>query len=95
MRPIVILILVIIAVAMVRMLLGDVIKAVSKSMASTPEEQNSGPKSSDSTPGRLVKDPETGSYIDERTAVRAEIKGKAYFFESTTSRDAFIRRNRA
>jgi YHS domain-containing protein len=43
----------------------------------------------------LVKDPETGRYIDERTAIKTDIKGTTYYFESAASRDAFLRKQRS
>ena len=91
MRVVIILVLIIIAVGMVRLLVGDVVKAVSKSMKSKPDPAED--RGQATSAGRLVKDPETGHYIDERTALKAEIKGKTYFFESTASRDAFLRKH--
>jgi YHS domain-containing protein len=93
MRVVIILILIVIALGMARMLIGDVIKAVGKTMK-TPPDSSADPRSA-SQAGRLVKDPETGRYIDERTALRAEVKGTTYYFESAASRDAFLRKQRA
>ena len=93
MRVIVILILIVIAIGLARMLLGDVIKAVSKTMKAPPDTSVDPPTGS--TAGRLVKDPETGSYIDERVAIKAEVKGTIYYFESAASRDAFLRKQRS
>lgn len=92
MRAIVILVLIVIAIGLARMLVGDVIKAVSKTMKAPPD----GPADPQpASAGRLVKDPETGHYIDERTALKAEIKGTTYYFESADSRDAFLRKQRS
>jgi len=93
MRVIVILILIVIAIGLARMLVGDVVKAVSKTIKAPPDAP-ADPQSA-STAGRLVKDPETGSYIDERTAVKADVKGTTYYFESAASRDAFLRKQRS
>ncbi len=93
MRVIVILILIVIALGMARMLVGDVIKAVSKTMKAPPDAPAE-PRTA-SKAGRLVKDPETGNYIDERTAIRAEVKGTTCYFESAASRDAFLRKQRS
>ena len=93
MRVILILFLIVIALGLARLLLGDVIKAVSKMMkkqSDTPADPPTG-----STAGRLVKDPQTGSYIDERTAIRADVKGTTYYFESAASRDAFLSKQRS
>lgn len=92
MRIIVILILIVIAIGLARMLVGDVIKAVSKSMKTPPPEASPGSHSATAA-GRLVKDPETGSYVDERSTVKADVKGTTYFFESAASRDAFLRKH--
>ncbi|MEZ5366674.1 MAG: hypothetical protein R2748_31120 [Bryobacterales bacterium] len=87
MRNIVILVLIIVALAIVRSLVSDVSRAVSKAMKSDkPKEE---PKQAKQ--GRFVRDPQTGAYVDEESAVHAEIDGKAYCFESTESRDAFLR----
>jgi YHS domain-containing protein len=94
MRIIVILFLIVVAIALLRMLVGDVIKAVSKTMNAPSNEPPPGPTGGSST-GRLVKDPETGHYIDERTALKVDVKGKTYFFESAASRDAFFRKQRS
>jgi YHS domain-containing protein len=91
MRAIVILILIVIAIGLARLLVGDVIKAVSKTMKAPPPAD---PQTA-SKAGRLVKDPETGNYIDERTALKAEVKGATYYFESAASRDAFLRKQRS
>jgi YHS domain-containing protein len=95
MRAIIILILITVAIALVRMLIRDVFKAVGKSMGdSTDDSKRSADNQKQTTTGRLVKDPETGSYVDERTALKTEIKGQTYYFESTESRDAYLRKNR-
>ena len=93
MRVIVILILIVIALGVLRMLVGDVIKAVSKTMKAPPDSPTE--PTSGSTAGRLVKDPQTGNYIDERSAVKADVSGTTYYFESTASRDAYLRRQRS
>ena len=93
MRVIVILILIVIALGVLRMLVGDVIKAVSKTMKAPPDAPTE--PTSGSTAGRLVKDPQTGNYIDERSAVKADVSGTTYYFESAASRDAYLRRQRS
>ncbi len=95
MRPIIILILIIVGLAMARMLFSDVTKAIGKALG--PNERKKKAAQSDEPPpkgGRLVRDPETGSFVDEKTAIRANIGGKAYFFESEESRDAFARKQK-
>lgn len=93
MRVIVILVLIVIAIGLARLLVGDVIKAVSKTMKAPPGTPADPPAGA--AAGRLVKDPQTGSYIDERTAVKADVKGTTYYFESAASRDAFLGKQRS
>ncbi len=92
MRNIVILFLVVVAIALARMLVGDIAKAVKRTMAS-PEPDEGKPDPRPASSGRLVKDPETGAYVDEAAALKVEIDGKTYYFESETSRDAFLRKH--
>ena len=92
MRNIVILILIIVALAIVRSLISDVSRAVSKAMGSKTAPAPDAPgKKPEGKQGRFVRDPQTGAYVDEATAVHATIDGKAFFFESESSRDAFLR----
>ena len=94
MRNIVILVLIIVALAIVRSLIGDVSRAVSKAMKSDKNETQAKPAASEKSKGktgRFVKDPHTGAYVDEDSAVRAEIDGEAFFFESAKTRDAYLR----
>ena len=66
MRPIIILILVIVGLAMARMLLRDVSKAIGKALGPNDRKKKAA-KSDESPPkgGKLVRDPETGSFVDE------------------------------
>jgi len=91
MRAIVILVLIVVALAMLRMLVGDVSRAASKAWKGTAKKV----EPDAATKGRLVRDPETGAYIDEKSAVRLEREGKVYFFESETSRDEFLRKHQS
>ncbi len=94
MRPIFILLLVIIGLAMARMLVRDVSKAVGKALKSEKRKKPEAAKGDEpAQAGRLVRDPETGAYVDESTAIRADFGGKTYFFESEKSRDAFRKKN--
>jgi hypothetical protein len=89
MRNIVILVLIIVALAIVRSLISDVSRAVSKAMK--PGEGKAEPGKASGKTGRFVRDPHTGSYIDEASAVQATVDGESYFFESANSRDAYLR----
>jgi len=93
MRTIIILVLIVVALAMLRMLVGDVSRAASKAWKGANKKVE--PEAETKTKGRLVRDPETGAYIDEQSAVRFERDGKVYFFESEKTRDAFLAKHKA
>lgn len=99
MRNILIIFLTIIALALVRWLITDVVKAVKKAVSSSPRERSDGGGQAtggkEAKTGRLVKDPVSGTYIDENVAVREEIDGETFFFESRRNRDEYIKRARA
>lgn len=101
MRNILIIALIVIALALLRGLVSDVVKAVKKSVAS-PEGGSKDTRgatgstdANDAKTGRLVKDPVSGTYIDENVAVQEEIDGQVFFFESSRNRDEYIKRARA
>lgn len=94
MRGIILLLLTVIALAIMRMLVSDVTRAASKafkgrgSSKQTPSGDGAGePRSA----GRLVRDPHTGAYVPEASALKHSIGEKVFFFESAESRDAFLR----
>lgn len=98
MRNLLILILIGIALAVVRWLVTDVVRAVKKAAGPNGEEGRSagarkgsggGAKS-----GHLVRDPLSGTYIDEQVAIQAEINGQTFFFESHSNRDEYVKRAR-
>jgi hypothetical protein len=45
--------------------------------------------------GHFVRDPESGTYIDQNLAVKAVIDGETHYFESEQTRDAFLRRKQS
>jgi YHS domain-containing protein len=54
------------------------------------------PKADEAKPsGHFVRDPETGTYIDQNLAVKTVIDGQTYYFESEKTRDAFLRKARS
>ncbi len=97
MRVIIILVLITIALAMLRMLVQDVGKAVGKVWKgkgkAKPGAADAGGPGAGKT-GRLVKDPETGAYVDEASAVKATVGGQVFHFESEKSRDAYVRKQK-
>ena len=95
MRTILILVLTAIALALMRLLVSDVSKAVSRAWGSRKGSQpDAGPQSAQKM-GRLAKDPQTGAYVDEDAALRETIDGHTYFFESEQSRDAYVKKQGA
>ena len=94
MRTIVILVVLIILLALVRLLIADVARAVSGALRSEDAAQRRKQAFGAKSRGRLVQDPHTGSYVDEQIAVKSEIGGRVYYFESEQSRDAFLREQR-
>jgi YHS domain-containing protein len=58
-------------------------------------ERRKAAKSGEAKPsGHFVRDPETGTYIDQNLAVKTVIDGETYYFESEQTRDAFLRKAR-
>ena len=101
MRNLLLIILTVIALALVRWLITDVVKAVKKALSSSSSESTDGSgettdgKEKEAKTGRLVKDPISGIYVDENVAVREEIDGEMFFFESRRNREEYIKRARA
>lgn len=99
MRNLLILILIGIALAVVRWLVTDVVQAVKKSVGSTNDDEgrSAGARrgSGHAKSGHLVRDPVSGTYIDEKVAIQAEVNGQTFFFESRSNRDEYVKRARA
>jgi hypothetical protein len=99
MRAVILLVLTVVALAILRMLVNDVTRAATKAFsagdgkkqAAQSGEESAGPRSA----GRLVRDPHTGAYVDEASAVKERIGEQLFFFESAESRDAYLRERRA
>ena len=91
MRNLIILILVVIALAMARWLLKDIVGAVKKALNSSsdgPTQSASGART-----GQMVRDPVSGTYLDETLAFREIINGKIFYFESKENRDAYLKQS--
>jgi YHS domain-containing protein len=59
----------------------------------SPRAQPTQPAGHETAPaGHFVRDPESGTYVDQKTAVSAVIDGTTYYFESRQTRDAYLRR---
>ena len=89
MRNLLILILVVAALALLRWLVRDVARAVMGVLRGAGSEQKAAAGQSEANP--LVKDPLSGTYIDERIAIKDVIDGETIFFESKENRDTYRR----
>ncbi len=45
--------------------------------------------------GHMVRDPVSGTYIDEKLAVREVVNGETLYFESRETRDAYLKKARS
>lgn len=98
MRNLLILILIGIALAVVRWLVTDVVRAVKKAVGPNDDGGRSAQTrtgSAGAKSGHLVRDPVSGTYVDEQVAIQAEINGQTFFFESHRNRDEYVKRARA
>ena len=99
-RNLLILILITVGLALVRWLIKDVVRAVSQALGlsgNSPAEagnRESAPGSGTAT-GHMVRDPESGTYIDEKLAVREVVNGETLYFESRETRDAYLKKARS
>ena len=42
--------------------------------------------------GHFVRDPQSGTYVDQNLAIKTVVDGKTYYFESEKTRDEFLRK---
>lgn len=100
-RNLLFLVLGVIGLALVRNLIREITRLMARKMAGAatkPSNGSEGGRSSNKArPGRLERDPHTGTFVDPKDAVKANVEGTTFFFESESSRDAFLadRRRRA
>ncbi len=96
MRGIILLLLTVVALAILRMLVNDVGRAVSKAFKGGDSKRagGSGSEEAPRSAGRLVRDPQTGAYVDEASAIKQRIGEETFYFESAESRDAYLRAQR-
>ncbi len=96
MRTLLLMIAAVAALALVRSIVRDIARAVSRAMGggnrkstAAASQAAEGPKSG--FVGKLVRDPQTGTYIDPASAVAAEVDGATHYFESKKTRDEYLR----
>ncbi len=99
-RNLLILIFIMIGLALVRWLVRDVSRAVFKALGLSRDEDGRDARGDAKAPAggpsgapanRLVRDPVSGTYIDERLAFKETIDGKPFFFESKENRDTYLK----
>jgi hypothetical protein len=93
-RNILLLVVGVIGLAIVRNLIREISRVMLRSMkprGSGPSAQPGDSKSKAAGGGKLVRDPQTGTYIDPAHAVRARVKATVHYFESEASRDAYLK----
>ena len=100
MRTLLILILITVGLALVRWLVKDVVRAMTQALGlsgTSPAEANkkkSAPGSGTVT-GHMVRDPVSGTYIDQKLAIREVVNGETLYFESRETRDAYLKKARS
>ena len=95
-RNILLLVVGVIGLAIVRNLIREISRVMLRSMKPSgggPSAQPDDGNSKAGGGGKLVRDPQTGTYIDPAHAVRAKVKDTVHYFESEASRDAFLQAN--
>ena len=93
-RNILLLVVGVIGLAIVRNLIREISRVMLRSMKRSgggPSAQPEGSNSKAAGGGKLVRDPQTGTYIDPAHAVCAKVKDTVHYFESEASRDAYIK----
>ena len=94
-RNLLILVVVTVALALMRWLIKDVARAVIGALKKGNPLDSSFEASGSKQSNRLVKDPFSNTYIDERFAIKDTIDGESLFFESKENRDAYRQRHEA
>ena len=95
-RNILLLVVGVIGLAIVRNLIREISRIVARKMRSEgsgPTAQQGDSDAKTSGGGKLVRDPQTGTYIDPAHAVRTKVGNTVHYFESEASRDAFLKAN--
>ncbi len=89
-RNFLLLVIGVIGLAIVRNIIREIGRVVSRSMRSGKPADKQGKQEPQGT-RKLVQDPHTGTYIDPAHAIRAKVGDTMHYFESEESRDAFLR----
>ncbi len=79
-----------IVLAVVRNLVRGIGHILARTVGANPSASES-KKEEPKVTRKLVQDPHTGTYIDPANGIRAAVGNTIHYFESTASRDAFLR----
>ncbi len=94
MRNILLLLIGVIGLAILRNLIREISRFVVRAMGqSASGAKGTGQRQEEQvhSSGKLVRDPNTGTYVDPAHAVRAKVGGTVHYFESEASRDAHLK----
>lgn len=84
----------VVGLALVRSIIRDITRVLSRAMKGSAGKSPAAAKDAEGPEigfvGKLVRDPQTGTYIDPATAIAAEIDGATYYFESKKTRDDYL-----
>lgn len=95
-RNILLLVVGVIGLAIVRNLIREISRIMLRRVradAGEPKAQQGDTAGKASGGGKLVRDPQTGTYIDPAHAVRSKVGKTVHYFESEASRDAYLKAN--
>ncbi len=95
-RNILLLVVGVIGLAIVRNLIREISRIMLRKVtadAGGPKAQQGDSAERASGGGKLVRDPQTGTYIDPAHAVRSKVGKTVHYFESEASRDAYLKAN--
>ena len=95
-RNILLLVVGVIGLAIVRNLIREISRIMLRKVkadASAPKARQGDSAGTPGSGGKLVRDPQTGTYIDPAHAVRSRVGKTVHYFESEASRDAYLKAN--
>ena len=93
-RSILLILVSVIGLAILRNLVRGIGHLVARTMAGSGKKKAEGQGNPEvRSSGTLVRDPQTGTYVDPAHAVRARVGGTLHYFESESSRDAYVKAN--
>jgi YHS domain-containing protein len=91
-RVIFYLLLTVVAISVLKSIIGIVLRGVSQAMRASSTVPGSAPRSSNQVPltGELKKDPVCGTYIAAATSIKETVAGQTIHFCSQECRDKYV-----